>query len=247
MYESDNILIEKFITKQLNTEDKRDFEHRLATDKEFSENYRTSLAAHHLITEAGRLELKNKLEEFSSSSKKGTKVIPLWVKRAIPIAALLIIFLGVYQFGLFSKSATTAEMFSDNFEVYASPSVYRSSDTNSQSDWETIVTLYRNAEYEEAIERLSNADEAPQYLVYFYTGIGYMAQGQPDFDQALAYFEKVLDSDNDFWQQASWYKGLSLLKLDRYQEASEVFRTIVNAKSYNYKKAEEILKTKLKD
>jgi len=251
MNNSDDILIEKFIAGQLSIDEARDFEYRLATDKEFNTNYRATIAANELITEAGRLDLKKKLESFDAETLKNSeekKIMPLWVKRSLPIAALLVIFFGIYQFGLFNKSMTSSEVYSNNFEVYEAPSALRDVEESSQINWEVGIELYSNMEYDEALERFSNAEEnIPEYIVFFYKGVSAMAQGQPNYEIALQNFESVMQSDNDYRQQSKWYKALIMLKTDRREVAFAIFNEIVSAKSFNYKKANRILKTKFKD
>jgi tetratricopeptide (TPR) repeat protein len=251
MDNSIDIIIERYITKQMDGDEAKKFEERLATEKLLNENYQTTLIAHRLIKEAGRLELKNSFQEYEAEMDpmvENKKVLPLWVRRSLPIAAILIVFMGVYQFGLFNRSMSVSEVYSDNFEVYSAPGVVRDSNLNEQSSWITAADYYRTKEYEEAIEWFSNAEtEIPSYMAFFYKGVSYMAQNTPNYAMAIQNFETVLQSDNDYRQQALWYKGLALLKQNKRQDALTVFNEIVAAKSYNFNKAQAILKTDLKD
>lgn len=251
MKEAEDILIEKFINKEIDEKEAIDFEHRLATDKEFSDKYRTILADHQLTEEAGRLEIKNKQEGFSNPatrSQNSGRVIPLWVKRVLPIAAILIIFLAVFQFEIFKSSLSVSEVYEINFAVYAAPSELRDTNDNSPAIWQAGVRLFRNKEYEEAIERFSDAESTvPQNMVFFYKGISAMAQGRPNYPMALQNFETVLQTDNAYQKQAKWYMSLALLKMERQQEALSILNEIVKEQSFNYKKAKKILKVKFKD
>ena len=250
MTNSPNIEIERYLTKQMTVSEAKDFEHLLDTNIELKESYKASLAVNELITEAGRLELKSTLDSFDSqiTSSEGGRIIPLWVKRALPIAALLVVFLGVYQFGVFNTSLNASEVYDLNFETYASPSVVRDSNENMQSNWEVGAQLYRDKQFELAIEKFtSTQSDVPKYLISFYVGVSALSMTQPDYQMAITHFDQVLNMDNDYREQAKWYKGLVLLKIDRKAEALEIFKSIAESESYNSEKASGILKTKFKD
>jgi len=138
-------------------------------------------------------------------------------------------------------------VFSHNFETYAAPSVMRD-DSNLRTTWDLATEYYRNQEYEEAIEFYDNVEtDIPSYMVSFYMGMSYMAQNEPNYTLALQNFKNVQQSDNDYHQQALWYQGLTLLTLDKRQEALEIFKRISASKFYNFEKADDILNTKFKD
>jgi tetratricopeptide (TPR) repeat protein len=227
------------------------FEEQLSSDKELNKNYQETLTAHRLIVEAGRLDLKATFDTYEAEMNPlstESRVIPLWVKRSLSIAALLVVFFGVYQFGFFNKSLSTSEVYGDNFEVYASPAVVRDSNVHVQTNWEKAVGYYRGEEYEEAIEWFSETETGiPSYMVFFYKGVSYMAQNNPNLDLAIQNFNSVLESDNDYHQQALWYKGLALLQLNKRAEAMRIFKVISESRSYNFEKADLILKTKFKN
>ncbi|RMA58504.1 tetratricopeptide repeat protein [Ulvibacter antarcticus] len=262
MNNSYDIEIERFISGEMTSEESREFETKMKGDKELSENYKLTLAAHQLIQDAGRLELKAKLEHFENEDSTQTfdsensnlkvvtqkGVLPLWIKRAIPIAAILVLFIAIYQFGIFNSSSTVSDVYSEHFEVYSPPGVTRHNNETAQVNWEAATVLYRNNEYEEAIERFSNAENGvPDFQVFFYKGVSYMAQNQPDYNMAIQNFDSVLATDNDYHQQARWYKSLALLKSGKQSEAYALLETIVAGKFYKNEEAENILNTKIKE
>lgn len=248
MNDSYDIEIERYLDGEMTESEMRDFEHRLATDRNLSESYGAMVTARKLITQAGRLELKEKLESFEEEPARKSSIKPLWVKRAFPIAAMLIIFFGVYQWLIFNNGISGDEVYTNYYETYKAPSVIRDTGTNELTNWKRATEYYRKQEHEEAIVYFSKAEkEIPQYLVAFYTGMSMLEVEAPDYQAALNNFETVLQSDNDYTQQATWYKGLLLLKLGKNEEAISVFENIVEAQTYHYQKAEEILKKKIKD
>ncbi len=251
MNEATYILIDRYINKQMNADELQEFETRLANDKELLDEYKSTIAANEVVNEAGRLELKSTLEAFETqkkSLKDERKIIPLWIKRGLSLAALLIATIAIYQFGFLSKSLSTSEVFESNFEVYSAPSNLRDFSDTRQLSWEDAMTAYEAKNFDESLAKLDTlVSDIPRYLASFYAGISAMAKSDPDYKMAIKHFDRVLTIDNDYAQQALWYKGLSLLILNRKDEANEIFESIVTSKSYNYKKAEKILKVKYLD
>jgi len=246
--DKDQHIIEAYLERTMTSEVRLAFEQRLSQEPALSEAYENEMAARELIKQAGRLELKSTLEDFDSQMPEESthkSVIPLWAKNAMRVAALLILFAGVYQVFLTFSGVNTSEVYGTYFEAYEAPSVER--DGNESPNWKLVVASYRNEAYQEALPFLEQSKgEVPDYLIAFYTGISLMAVQQPDLEQAVQNFNTVLATDNDYHQQAEWYKALALLKMEKVEEAKVIFKRIVAAKNYKHKEAESILKLNLK-
>lgn len=242
--------IEAFLEGIMTSEERLAFEQRLTQEPKLSEAYENEIAARELIKEAGRLDLKKTLEGFDAEMlDKSThkRVIPLWAKNAMRVAALLILFAGGYQVFQTFSGVNTSEVYDTYFEVYDSSSVERDASGTAIPNWELAAESYRNERYEEALPFLEKSKgEVPDYLISFYAGMSYMAQQQPNLEQAIQNFDAVLATDNDYRQQAEWYKALALLNSEKEEEATVLFKSIVAAKSYHYEKAASILKLNMK-
>lgn len=246
--------IERYLDGELHPEELKAFEAALEENSLLKEALEEAQTARKLIAAAGRLELKETLEGFeeeiaSSSIPDSTevKVVPLWVKRVIPIAAMIVVFVGAYWFML-GNNKTSSEIFNKYFEAYESPSVLRDSQTDTPLHWNTAVRYYQERKYEEALRNFSKAEpEIPKYLVDFYTGISTMSLETPDYTVAIDYFLQVERGDNDFGQQARWYRGLALLGNGETDKARAVFQEIVDTKSYNFKEAQKIIRLDWED
>ncbi|MEM7187859.1 MAG: hypothetical protein AAF466_14520, partial [Bacteroidota bacterium] len=118
--------IEKYLDGQMTEAERQQFEALLVQDAALKDALEQEQSARVLIREAGRLELKDTLEEVEQSmetseteSQAGSSfVMPLWMKRALPIAAMIIIFLGVFQYTQ-SGGISSAEVYDSYFESYA--------------------------------------------------------------------------------------------------------------------------------
>lgn len=234
-------LIDRYLSESMTEVEVKDFENLLKVDKVLHAEYVRTLAAHKLIEEAGRLELREKLDVFESDEQVVDKtIIPLWFKRTMAIAAVFIVVFGLYQV-VFNSTISSDAVFESYFETYKAPSVERNSETTLDTNLQSAMKAYETKAYDEAIILFNKVEDKTNYVTSFYKGLSYLSSKSPNYNLALQNFESVLQTDNDYNQQALWYKGLTLLKLKETGKALEVFQTIVETASYNYAKAKEIV------
>ncbi|MEL6812070.1 MAG: hypothetical protein AAFP76_12120 [Bacteroidota bacterium] len=248
--------IERYLDGSLTSAEKAAFEARLSEDSVLAQEYEIALATRGLISEAGRLDLKETLEGFETEmeteadplgTESTTQVFPLWAKRLLPIAAMVVIFLGVYQY-VIGGSISSSEVYDTYFETYASPSELRDVNDNELVNWEKASQLYASGAFQEALGYFSKAKgEVPDYLSEYYKGICHLSVEAPYYQLAINAFDEVLKTDNDYNQQAQWYKALALIQTERREEAFVLLNLIVENESYNHIWAAEILETKIKD
>lgn len=74
----------------------------------------------------------------------------------------------------------------------------------------------------------------------FFTGLSLMELGS--YYMAIEKFKEVTNSKYEFAGHAYWYMGLCYIKTCQKEEALNVFKAIVDNKSYNYTKASKILR-----
>jgi len=248
--DKDQHTIEDYLEGKMTSEERLAFEQRLSQETTLSEAYENEVSARELIKEAGRLELKNTLEEFDTQIQDEPvrkKIIPLWGWNGMRVAALLVLFVGVYQVFQTFGGADTSEVYDTYFEAYEAPSLERDVSGTDNPNWKLVVESYRNETYKETLPFLEQSQgEVPDYLIAFYTGVSLMAMHEPNLEQAVQNFNTVLATDNDYHQQAEWYKALALLKMEKKKEAKAIFERIVEAKNYQHVQAAFILKLSLR-
>ena len=245
----DNIeeLIDRYLSKSMTVIEVKDFENLLKVDKTLHAEYLKSVAARKFIEEAGRLELREQFDAFESEAQISEKtMIPVWFKRTMAMAAVFIVVFGLYQV-VFNSVISADGVFESYFETYKAPSVERNSETTSNTNLQLAMKAYEVKNYEEAIVFFAKVEGETNYVTSFYKGLSYLSSKNPDYKQALQNFDNVLQNDNDYNQQALWYKGLTLLKLKETDKALKVFQKIKEAASYNHTKAAEILDETIKD
>jgi len=245
------IEIERYILESMSEEERLAFEERMTSDPALKKAYETTLVARQLIKEAGRLELRTTLETFENevSDKVVTsRIMPLWVKRILPIAALIVVFIGVYLFGNFNKTYSGDEVFSTYYEVYNPPSTVRNDDGSKLLNWETAVDAYKNGDYKKAFTFFGTSEDViPDYIKDFYLGVSALSAESPNYEWAILSFDEVIATDNDYKQQALWYKALALLGKGESDTAMILFETIAEHGWYNHEKAAEIRKVKIEN
>lgn len=187
-----------------------------------------------IINEYGRIKLKNKLKSFDNQlniSKNriiGTVLVAVFCL-AIGIPLLM---------NVLNSNTSNETLFASNFTPYKTVLNVRGNEHGDELLSKGIIA-YSNNNFEEAIVNL-NAITNKSYVVNFYLGVSYLGIKHPDGEKALENLNKVLTADNDFKQQATWYKGLALLLTKQTKEAQTIFKKIVEKKWFNYEKALEI-------
>jgi tetratricopeptide (TPR) repeat protein len=247
MTEADEIQIEQYIQGSLSTEEMAAFKQRLSSDSALAEAYENSLAAHALIKEAGRMELKETLESFEK--KKGaTKVRYLNKRRTSLIAATLLLCLGMYFMSDYFGSKTPEQVYESYFEMYAAPSTLRGDAPDETPYWDTAVAAYSNENYQEALTNFERAESTiPNDKVAFYKSLCQLQLDDKYLNTTLHSLQKISNGTSDYREQALWYYALGSLKNGNKQEALHAFERIVKNKSYRYEDASEIIKIQFKD
>ncbi len=83
----------------------------------------------------------------------------------------------------------------------------------------------------------------PEDLNAFFYG-GLCLYNLQKFDKAIVYFNNAIESPiNSFYQEARWYKALSLIKQSDKDNAKKLLNEIIDEDGFYKKNAEEIIKT----
>jgi len=236
-------LIEQYIDNELNAEGRKQVETLMATNYDFSQEYKLRLDVNNAIVERDVISLRKSLEDIYRNSKEdtGTTIRKLYQKKwqfAAASAAILILLGSIL---LTNQRIPKAEnLFNNYYHAETSILITRSSNIEIDNDVRTALQFYTNAEYQKAIDILVNNQE--NVISKFYLGLSLIETNK--FEEAKASFQAVLDhNDNLFIEQAEWYKALCLLKLENNNEAIQLFSDIENSNSLFKDQASDILKS----
>lgn len=166
-----------------------------------------------------------------------------WVSWAV--AAAIVVLLSTWGIFQLNKAPLTPEdLFVSHFVPYDAPQPTRSNSgeaTGLPVDW----TAYRTGNYQAAVDvltDLSTQEDALDYLADFYLGQCYLMLNPPQPQSAIEAFERVLEKDHDYREQADWYLALAYLKASDLDNAQQHFQQIaINPDHFYFKKAAEVL------
>lgn len=154
------------------------------------------------------------------------------------VAALLLITATVI-FNV-SRPSNAEKMFNEYFEVYPDVTVHKRG-TGSETKLAFAMNYYNRKQYRKAaklytkIIELSNNETA-----IFYKGISLMALNH--MNNALKDFLKISNNTkNNFYAEANWYAALSLINMNKTDEAKTYLSKLNNSSDYR-EKAKKILK-----
>ncbi len=236
-------LIDRFLSGLMSEKERNDFLESLEKDADLKASYEEMKLVYDTIKIAGRNELKSKLSSFEQEEIENRgKIVPLFLRRLGALAAVLVIAIGIFYF-LQDNTPTADKLFAENFEVYQNPTNIRITE-GENSNWTKASEFYANQDFENAIKSFeASSKEKPVYLIAFYLGSCLLSIEPPKLNEAIENFDIVLQTDNDYQEQANWYKALALLKLSRIEEAGQIFQSISEEENYKAEAASDILKT----
>ena len=247
--EDNNQLIERYLDGELDKAELQAFEAQVSSDQELASELQLARQARHLVSMAGRSHLSDRLDAFEKEVKEEEETpefkaftLPTWMKVA---AAAITILMAGWWFYEQPFSSSQQDLFASHFEPYRNPINLRDTESLFGTDWQQAVELYSKGDFENAIPAFKkelDKQNTVSYLSHFYLGISALAKATPDPQQAINAFDQVLASDNDYHQQANWYKGLALLKKGAKKEAREIFEGIIENGHYQKEKAAMLLR-----
>ncbi|MEX2568761.1 MAG: hypothetical protein WD431_22660, partial [Cyclobacteriaceae bacterium] len=144
-------------------------------------------------------------------------------------ATVLLIMAAIFVFRQYSTSPSLDSQVTAYLnEPYQSPPFYRGPEA-ALGPW---AIHYEKGEYQEAISTLENnmatGDPGPE--ASFYLGLSYLYLEEPDPENAAIQFNRVLDSDNRYREQALWYLSLAYILDEQQNLAVETLEKITGFK-----------------
>lgn len=235
-------LIEKYIDGNLSAKESKSVEQLLAKDKVFAKEYKLRYEVNEAIMQKDIMTLRENLNNVYNGQHQSppSVVRQLFIKNWHLVAASVTILIIVGSFLLSNLNNSSSEQI---FEKYYSSEnaifMTRSDATVLDDNLNDALEKFQNKEYADAINLLTINET--NVVAKYYLGLSYMETDQ--FVKAKASFQNILDSpDNLFIEQAKWYKGLCLLKLDETEAATELFTSILSDDSLYNEDVTDILR-----
>lgn len=244
MSELENIsLIDRYLSGQMSEEEESLFQKRLKADEEFQALFEEIK----LIPDAMMLQKKRQLLEHldkidtKPTTLKPTRFNPFSPKNKIGwYAAASIALVFMVRLLFMSPSTDSLALFEEYYEVYPNLEhpIKRGVDDGDSIEIKAFHE-YELGNYQSSIELFTTLKNDSSNVSNFYQGNCYLALDKPL--DAITYYDKISDSTFLYYNQLTWYKGLSYLHLDKLTEAKSSFKILILGKSSYSLKAQEIL------
>ncbi|MGV6828976.1 MAG: hypothetical protein ACWA45_06215 [Flavobacteriales bacterium] len=227
------ILIYKYLNKQLLTEEKKVFEELLNSDLAFKEEVLFQDSLKKVIREEERISLKKELNKIGTSKKFVS--FSKWMAAA---SICLLILSGGYFYFL-KKNNSNQVLFSQNFTPATNVLHPIVRDNNTLSKIEKAFVNYEYGNYNQFLNQMSGTTY--HNLDYdFYIANAHLAIGNTS--KAISILTAYTNQKKvTFLVQAHWYLALAFIKEKNYNKAKEQIELIKNEPDIDIKKVESIL------
>jgi len=237
------IEFDNYLNHELSDTELKSFEEKLKTDADFKQEFEiykaleSSLASKFKNEEAEK-ELRNTLSSLGSqyirpieNSKKETKIITLFNYKKLMVAASIAL---IISFFLFNNGKPVYGDFSNHSNLEL---VVRGKNNDAIVNAEKA---FNSKNYKEALQQLTILSETQNDIeIELYKGISQLELS--NYVEADVIFNKISAGNSSFVNKATWYKALSLLKQEKYEDCKRVLKTIPES-AEEYKQAKKLLK-----
>jgi tetratricopeptide (TPR) repeat protein len=173
----------------------------------------------------------------TTQQRTGTRTVNMW-RYAVGLAASFLLVAVIWQ--TMGTTSKTALQLADNYMMtdrFESPSV-RMGATEDTKNWDEAKNAYREAQFEKVILAIG-AIPNPTTEQLFYLGLSYLYQKEPDLEKAVFYFTTNLERrDGNFKDESRWYLALTLIKMDRKEEAKNILQQLLRLGENGWKAKE---------
>ena len=238
--------IDAYLMGHMNASEKTEFEKDLKKDSVL----KNQLDETRMIIGGLKYVKRKDLIQKMKATHKNTKPLAsvgktrsIWILAA---ASIVLIIISTITFQYLNTSFTPDDIYAAHYEPYPNviAPVVRSTDEIDVDELEQkkkkALELYENGEFSEALQIMAELDNSMnEYWLTFYRASALMALSE--FQNAIALFQPLSESDNAFKDQSTWYLGLCYLKLEDLKKAEIQFKKISNNDVYG-QKAQRIIK-----
>ncbi len=236
-------LMQAKILNELNEEENIQFDKLYAGDEKFRKEFKllNQMIADFKEEKTGKLRSKlDAIYEKMYSTKKEVKMIHLLKQNWYSVAAAVVVLLmvGAYWFNSYNQKDWSTKVF-ENY--YHQDEVYVNTRGEANFDVDVLhigMQLLENKDFSAALNEFNKLPNS--VTANYYSGVANMELDHTDL--AVIKFDYVIDDYlNLFYDQAQWYKGLCLVKLQKKDEAIDLFSQIAKTDSYFKLKAKQIV------
>jgi len=237
------ITFEKYLNKELTSEEMADFEKQLIANTDFKQEFEIYKALETSLNstfenEEKETELKATLTNLGKkyikeeTVKKETKVISLFNYKKLLVAASIAVLIGLFVFNNGDPA------YSDFANHTSLEFTVRGENDEMRSKAEEAFNTKNYTEALKLITKIGNQD-LKDTEIQLYRGICYLELNS--YDAAEGLFNKISNGDSAFKYKATWYKALTYLKQEQFEKCKNTLKTIPES-TEEYELAQKLLK-----
>lgn len=238
-----NDWIDKYLDGEMTVREQVTFEELLRKDTALRQEYLLRKAIDQAMAEQDIMNLRDQLNEIMNVHSKKRLLRPVMLSVSAAILIILVV-IGV-KFLIPQQAEDGEQLFAHYYQRY--PSFLNARSAADVSDQEQLTReafgSFNHKEFKTAKKHFMELLQSDKnnHLAKFYLAVSCIELN--DFSHAERYLEELTHTPNHiFWEQSHWYLSLVYLKQEKYDEAEQILRTIVNEQFINFSDAEEILK-----
>ena len=231
MEENDELIYKK-LSGELTADEVLIFEHRLAVDPAFAEEYAFQQSAVAALAQSEEVAMKEKLQRAYRAVRKRKQQRRQWSRAVAAVGALLLVAGAVFWYQR-EAAVPLYEQYYILYQPYPEVRGATVEEKNAQA-----LRQYRQGDYAAAAAvflELPPGDQRDLYLGNCYWQLGDLAAAQ-------RYFEAAHTSDNNILRQhAEWYVVLCYLRQGNSQRAKSALQAVLEQQGLYYKEARQLL------
>ena len=225
---NDLITSQKYLDGELNHEDMLHFETRLEMDNDLIDDLLILREVDELLRNRDLLEFEDKVIKsiHEYQKKPGILKIQLNTVHKYYIAASVALIIGFFSFIILKQQKPVNEKLYARYYTKYDPDVLKRSDTTVDSDFMFAIDAYMTSNYQESLDIFNELCNDPEKfdLAHLYSGLCYMELEQ--YQNAVSKFNVLNQSNSVVSIHSMWYTALSLLKLERKDDAVILLKQI---------------------
>lgn len=240
--EHEKLMYGKFFN-ELNARELALFNDLIVNDEAFKKEYELFKELFHNLKDKKSNDVRAELDVIYNemySQKKEMKMLQLmkqnWYAIAASVAVLIMV--GTYWFSGMNRQVWTEKIYNNYYEE---DEVFVNTRSKANFNIDVLqqgMTLLESKDFSAALVEFNKLPNS--ITANYYAGVANMQLNNHNI--AVAKFDYVIkDYLNLFYDQAQWYKGLCLVKLEKKDEATVLFDQISNTDSYFKDKAKQIV------
>lgn len=245
-----NYLMESYLDSTIDLEEKQVLVHKIKQNRSLAQELAFRDELNHLAGEDDIAMLRQKLNLARKLQKEEEyNPIPHISRRRtrrIFYAAATVTGIALGGWAVISGSnsgVNYGQLYESYFTPYPPGTIFRESNAlELQRGFVNAMSLYQATRYSEAaieMEKLLNEDPSST-TIWFYLGVSYM--NLEEYSKSRESFDKIINKDPFFTEQAMWYKSLCFIAEEETDKAIETLTTLSNQNTSYKAKADKLLR-----